>query len=441
MGKYVFILPDLGEGIVSTEIAEVQATIGDMIQEDDQLMNVLTDKAVMELPSPVTGKVVYLAGKKGDIVAVGTPIAVFEVEDALANVPSDQSLEDILAKNTANSDIPQDTAPKAPSKPAPKKAEIAKTPQAKPVTAEKTKAAAAPASKTVSAPPDVDNTVLTSPYLRRMAYEQGVDLAQINGTGLSGRITQEDYDRFVAAGQPRGSRGQKKAGVKEIPVIGMRRIIAQRMQESKRNIPHITYVEEVDVTAIENLRHTMNNTREEGQPRLTILPFLMLALVKACAKYPKCNATFDDTAEIVYQHNPVHIGIAAMTDQGLMVPVVKHSEAMDIWGVAAEMQRLSEAAKSGTAARDELIGSTITITSLGPLGGLISTPIINAPEVAIVGVNKIVERPMVVDGNIAVRKMMNLSSSFDHRIIDGYDAAEFVNYIKLLLENPAMIFV
>ncbi|MBL1147131.1 MAG: 2-oxo acid dehydrogenase subunit E2 [Pseudomonadota bacterium] len=434
MGKYVFILPDLGEGIVSTEIAEVQANVGDIIQEDDQLMNVLTDKAVMELPSPVTGKVVYLAGKKGDVVAVGTPIAVFEVEDSLANIPDDQSLEDILRKDTANSDTPQEGAPKVQPEAAPKKEVKTKTPQMQ-------QAVAQPVSESVSAPPEVDNTVLTSPYLRRIAYEQGVDLTQIKGTGPSGRITQEDYDRFAAAGAPRSSRGQKKNGVKEIPVIGMRRIIARRMQESKQNIPHITYVEEVDVTGIEDLRHSMNNTREEGQPRLTILPFLMLALVKACAKYPKCNSTFDDAAEIVYQHNPVHIGIAAMTAQGLMVPVVKHSEALDIWGVAAEMQRLSEAAKSGTAARDELIGSTITITSLGPLGGLISTPIINAPEVAIVGVNKIVERPMVVDGNIAVRKMMNLSSSFDHRIIDGYDAAEFVNYIKLLLENPAMIFV
>ena len=238
----------------------------------------------------------------------------------------------------------------------------------------------------------------------------------------------------------RAPRYAERNGQHDVAVIGLRRQIALRMRESLR-IPHFTYVEEIDVTELEALRAQLNDEHGKERGRLTVLPFLMRAIVLAMPSFPQMNARFDDEKGIVTRYGAVHIGVAAQTEAGLMVPVVRHAETRDLWSSAAEVTRLAEAARSGKATRDELSGSTITITSLGPLGGIVTTPVINLPEVAIVGVNRIVERPMIRSGAIVPRKMMNLSSSFDHRVVDGQQAAEFVQALRRYLECPALLFV
>ncbi|WP_292595385.1 dihydrolipoamide acetyltransferase family protein, partial [Mesorhizobium sp.] len=297
----------------------------------------------------------------------------------------------------------------------------------------------------VAAPRPEGEKPLASPAVRLRAKEAGVDLRQVRGSGPAGRILHEDIDAFLARGPQLAkiSGLARNEAVEDIKIIGLRRKIAEKMALAKSRIPHITYVEEIDVTALEDLRAALNKEKRSGveRPKLTLLPFLMRAMVKAIADQPNINALFDDEAGIVHQHGGVHIGIAAQTPSGLVVPVVKHAEARDIWDCAAEVFRLAEAAKSGTAARDELSGSTITITSLGAMGGVATTPVINHPEVAILGVNKMMVRPVWDGTQFMPRKMMNLSSSFDHRVIDGWDAAVFIQRIKTLLETPALIFV
>ena len=401
MGRFVFKLPDVGEGTAEAEVVAWHVAVGDDVDEDAPLVDVMTDKATVEITSPVRGKVLSLSAQPGEQAAVGAPLVEFETE-------SDE-VEEVAEAAAEVRPSPVATAASTPP----------------PTTA--------PAKRTAEP--------LAAPAVRRRAQELGIDLHGVKASGPDGRITHEDLDAILAARRPAAKVGEAKDGVEEVKVIGLRRRIADKMQESKRRIPHFGYVEEVDVTELEALRQHLNAEHGKARPRLTVLPFLMRAVVKAAARFPQINARYDDEAEVVQRHAAVHIGIATQTPSGLMVPVVRNAEARDLWDCAAEVSRLAAAARDGSAARDELSGSTITITSLGPLGGVSHFPVINHPEVAIVGPNKIIERPVVRHGQIVVRRMMNLSSAFDHRVVDGYDAAEFIQHIKGLLEQPATLFL
>ncbi|MCA1405897.1 2-oxo acid dehydrogenase subunit E2 [Ensifer sp. IC3342] len=424
MGEFILKMPDVGEGVAEAELVEWHVKLGDPVREDMVLAAVMTDKATVEIPSPVSGKVLWLGAEVGDTVAVKAPLVRIETATEAGEPPPDsipQALaEDVFEEPVAVSAPP---APKAPPKP------------------ERIETRAAPAAREA---PDVSKKPLASPAVRLRAKDSGVDLRQVIGTGPAGRITHDDLDLFLSRGAqpaPAVIGLLRKTAVEEIKVTGLRRRIAEKMTLSTSRIPHITYVEEMDMTALEDLRATMNRDRKPDQPKLTVLPFLMRALVRTIAEQPGVNATFDDGAGVIHRHAAVHIGIATQTPAGLTVPVVRHAEARGIWDCAAELNRLADAARTGTATRDELTGSTITISSLGALGGIASTPVINHPEVAIVGVNKIAIRPVWDGTQFVPRKIMNLSSSFDHRVIDGWDAATFVQRLKTLLETPALIFV
>lgn len=420
MGVHVIKLPDVGEGVAEAELVEWLVKVGDNVSEDQPLAAVMTDKATVEIPSPVVGKIAWLGAKVGDTVAVGSPIIKLDVDGA-GN-----------ASDADSAPAPK-TAPKAPVKsatpePAPKP--VAATPKPAP-------AVAAPMRPEGEKP-------IASPAVRKRAADAGVDLRRVAGSGPAGRVTHEDLDGYFAHGPAVASavRGRAPdASVKEIPVIGLRRKIAEKMTVSRSRIPDIVYVDDVDVTALEDLRGKLNGEKREGRPKLTVLPFLMRAMAKAIAEQPQMNSLFDDESGVVRQYGGVHIGVAAQTDGGLVVPVVRHVEARGLFDCAAEVARLAEAAKKGSATREELTGSTITITSLGALGGLVTTPVINHPEVAIVGVNKMQVLPKWDGTQFTPRKVMNLSCAFDHRIVDGWNAAVFVQRIKTLLENPAMIFI
>jgi 2-oxoisovalerate dehydrogenase E2 component (dihydrolipoyl transacylase) len=423
-GNYVFKLPDVGEGTAEAELVGWHVKVGDAVEEDQILADVMTDKATVEITSPVAGVVVALHGEAGKSVPVGGPLVSFAVEGE-GNVAT----------------------PVAAPKVAPKPAENAATGSVSAPTVAKTTAPAKPVPALTGRAPGERPSA--SPAVRNRARDLGVDLTFVPGSGPAGRVTHEDLDGFIARGgqvpaaapSGGGSTYARVEGATEVRIIGLRRKIAEKMAESVRRIPHITYVEEIDVTALEELRAHLNATRKKDQPKLNVLPFIARALVVALRDQPQINATYDDEAGVLTQHAPVHLGIAAQTPNGLMVPVVRHAEARDPYDTAQEIARVSGAAKDGTAKREELSGSTITITSLGTLGGLVHTPIINHPEVAIVGPNKIAERVVVRDGQMVVRKMMNLSSSFDHRIVDGHDAAVFVQRIKGLLEHPATLWM
>ncbi|MBB3525695.1 dihydrolipoamide acetyltransferase family protein [Rhizobium sp. BK456] len=409
MGEFIIKMPDVGEGVAEAELVEWHVKAGDPVREDMVIAAVMTDKATVEIPSPVSGTVIWLAGEIGDRIAVKAPLVRIETAGE-----ADEAQPQARVAETTKVEI---------AKPAP----AAPAPAAAPVPA------AAPAEKPLAAP-----------SVRLFAREGGVDLRQVQGTGPAGRILREDVEQFLSQGAAPATVKNglaRKTATEEIKLTGLRRRIAEKMVLSTSRIPHITYVEEVDMTALEELRATMNSERREAHPKLTVLPFLMRALVKAISEQPEVNATFDDDAGIITRHGAVHIGIATQTPAGLTVPVVRHAEARGIWDCAAEMNRLAGAARTGTATRDELSGSTITISSLGALGGIVSTPVINHPEVAIIGVNKIATRPVWDGTQFVPRKMMNLSSSFDHRIIDGWDAATFVQRVRTLLETPALIFI
>ena len=422
MGIHVIKMPDLGEGIAEVEVVEWRVQPGDAVGEDQVLADVMTDKATVEIPSPVKGTVLALGGAVGQALAVGAELIRIEVADAGNHVPAP---------------VP---APELREVPAPQQAKPAPVAAAKPAPQAETKLALAPAAP---APNGHGEKPLASPSVRQRARALGVDLHHVTGTGPARHITHADLDALLARGRGGAAGGgyNQLQGEQAVPVIGLRRKIAEKMQDAKRRIPHFTYVEEVDVTEIEALRVQLNARWGDERGRLTLLPLLMRAVVLAVRRFPEVNARFDDDAGIVTRHQPVHIGIATQTDSGLMVPVVRNAEARDPWASAAEVLRLAGAARGGKAVRDELTGSTITITSLGPLGGIVTTPVINYPEVAIVGINRIVERPVVRDGLVVVRKMMNLSSSFDHRVIDGMYAAQFVQAIRGYLECPATLFV
>jgi len=430
MGRFVFKLPDVGEGVAEAEVVSWHVAVGATVAEDDPLVDVMTDKVTVEIPSPRAGRVLSITGAPGEKIRVGAELLVLEVDGdgeaasqettgsvGAANPPAAAPVIAGLASTSAVTTVPA-PAPSPRKTPYPQPAFTTRPPGGKP---------------------------LASPAVRRRAHELGIPLQFIAGTGPGGRIGHGDVDAYVALGgrvaATTPDRLAQLQGIEEIKIIGLRRRIAERMQESKRRIPHYSYVEELDVTALEELRGHLNARHEAGRPRLTLLPFLIRALVRAVPRFPQVNALFDAEAGIVRRHAAVHVGIATQTPQGLMVPVVHHAEGLGLWEVASEISRLAAVTREGKATRDELGGSTITITSLGAMGGIVTTPVINYPEVAIVGVNRIVERPVVRGGQIVVRKMMNLSSSFDHRVVDGWDAAQFVQELRALLEQPATLFV
>jgi 2-oxoisovalerate dehydrogenase E2 component (dihydrolipoyl transacylase) len=425
MGTHVIKMPDIGEGIAEVELSVWHVKVGDMVVEDQVLADVMTDKAMVDIPSPVHGKVIALGGQPGEVMAVGSILISIEVEGAGNVKESAQPAVPAVAKETPVA------APK-----------VAAAVESKPV------AAAAPRAAVCQGPlvaREADERPLASPAVRKHALDLGIQLRLVRGTGPAGRVLHEDLDAYLAQGQqPQSTVAAAYAqrnDEEQIPVIGMRRKIAQRMQDATQRAAHFSYVEEIDVTAVEELRAHLNEKHGATRGKLTLLPFLVRALVVALRDFPQINARYDDEAQVITRLGAVHVGIATQADIGLMVPVVRHAEARSLWDNAAEISRLASAARNGKAARDELSGSTITLTSLGALGGIVSTPVLNLPEVAIVGVNKIVERPMVVKGQIVIRKMMNLSSSFDHRVVDGMDAAQFIQAIRGLLEQPATLFV
>jgi 2-oxoisovalerate dehydrogenase E2 component (dihydrolipoyl transacylase) len=430
MAEHVIKLPDVGEGVAEAELVEWNVKVGDVVSEDATLGSVMTDKATVEIPSPIAGEVLWLGGKVGDVIAVGSDLVRLKIAGEDRPAAATPRQKPGTPERRAEPPSPPRAAP-APTPPTPAPSPVAPA------------SPRAPPTRFIGgAPRPEGEKPLAAPAVRLRAREAGIDLRQVPGTGPAGRITHEDLDAFIARGRTHWGRAVSPArsGVEEVKIVGLRRRIAERMTLANARIPHITYVEEVDVTQLEELRETLNKEKRQNQERLTLLPFLMRAMVRAIADQPNLNALFDDEAGIVRLHAGVHIGIAAQTPTGLMVPVVRHAEALDLWGCAAEVRRLGEAAKAGTATRDELVGSTITITSLGALGGVASTPIINPPEVAIVGVNKMMVRPVWNGMAFLPRKMMNLSSSFDHRVIDGWEAARFIQRIKALLETPALIF-
>ena len=431
MAIRIIKLPDVGEGVAEAELVEWHVKPGELIREDQILAAVMTDKATVEIPSPVNGRVLSLGAEIGVAVAVGSELIRIEVAGDADAAPEE--------------DVP--AAPTPPAAPSPPAAVVADAPALSQVPAPpRARPGLSPlrASLQPAGPPRaLGEKPLASPAVRQRAREAGVDLRQIRGTGPAGRIQHDDLDAFLrgaTAAAPVAGRVANTA-VEEVKIIGLRRRIAQKMAEAKRRIAHFSYVEEIDVTALEELRAALNAGAGQGKPKLTILPFLMQAVVRAVADFPQMNALYDDEAEIVQRFGGVHLGVATQTPNGLMVPVVRHAEARSLWDCAAEVKRLADAARDNSASREELSGSTITVTSLGALGGIVSTPVINRPEVAIIGVNKIAIRPVWQEGGFVPRKIMNLSSSFDHRVIDGYDAASFIQRIKGLIEAPATIFI
>ncbi|MEO8062601.1 MAG: dihydrolipoamide acetyltransferase family protein [Pseudomonadota bacterium] len=428
MGRYVFKMPDLGEGMVSAEVVAWHVKPGDLVQEDQVMCEVMTEKAAVEMPAPVTGRILSIQGEPGDMVAVGSELVVFDTDATSAAAGAEPS-----AKVAA----PPPVAPKA----AGEKQQIA---------------AAANGANSNGAGSNGTGThkagrVMVSPASRRRAVEAGLDLTTVSGTGPAGRIEPGDIDSALAAGAARGATPsmsaranatrEPRAGTEEVKIIGLRRVIAERLTESAKSIPQYSYVEEVDLTRLDGLRKHLNDRRPASAPPLTFLPFIVAALARVLDRFPQCNALYDTPRGVLVKHKAVHVGIATQTPQGLKVPVVRNAESRALHDLAAEIRRVSEAARNNKSPRDELTGSTITITSLGKLGGIASTPMINMPEVSIIGINKAIERAVVVDGQIVVRLMMNLSSSFDHRFVDGFDAASMIQALKDLLEQPATIFI
>ncbi|WP_086735621.1 dihydrolipoamide acetyltransferase family protein [Erythrobacter colymbi] len=428
MAKFIFKMPDVGEGVAEAEVVEWHVKVGDRVEEDQHIVDVMTDKATIDIESPVSGTVTTLAGEVGDVVAIGAMLLVIETEGEVSEEEAEAAAEQI-----------EDDMSDAPTT-----EEVAERIEVETPDASEAEVAAAAAPAPAPAPEHrAETKVLASPAVRQRARDLGIDLAQVK-PAADGRVRHADLDAFLAYNGGFGAAGRARAD-ETIKVIGLRKRIAQNMAAAKRHIPHFTYVEECDVTDLEDLRAQLNAARGD-RPKLTMLPLLITAICKVIPQYPMINARFDDEANVVTRYGSVHLGMAAQTDSGLMVPVIRDAQAKNLWQLAREIGRLAEAARSGKATSEELSGSTLTVTSLGPLGGVATTPVINRPEVAIIGPNRIVERPMFVpDGmggeRIAKRKLMNISISCDHRVVDGHDAASFIQGVKKLIETPALLLV
>ncbi|MEH6789565.1 dihydrolipoamide acetyltransferase family protein [Parasphingorhabdus sp.] len=435
MSKYIFNLPDIGEGIAEAEIVKWHIKVGDVVAEDDQLADVMTDKATVEMEAPVSGTITAIAGEEGDIIAIGSMLVEIAVEGEI----DPEKLEELEASDNGAENAKADAVTSVqdvdikekntPSEPA-----VEKQSEAAPAPVETAADTASEASQSEG------NKPLATPAVRKRAADLGVDLRQVKAQGE--HIRHSDLDAYLNYGSGEGYRpagASRKREDETIKVIGMRRKIAQNMAESKRHIPHFSYVDEIDMTELEDMRADLNANRGD-RPKLTMLPLMIVAICRSLPDFPMLNAIYDDEAGVVTRHGAVHLGMATQTDQGLMVPVLRDAQDMNVWQLATEIGRLAAAARDGTAKAAELSGSTLTLTSLGPLGGVATTPVINRPEVAIIGPNKIVERPVIIDGEIHARKLMNLSISCDHRVVDGYDAASYVQALKHLLETPVLLF-
>jgi len=434
MSKYIFNLPDIGEGIAEAEIVKWHVGVGDVVAEDDQIADVMTDKATVEMEAPVSGKIVGLAGEEGDIVAIGSMLVEIEV-DGDVDV---EEMEELEASSTDADTAADDVLP--PEEVIENKEDSADTSTDSSLEKESEVSSVKAPETDVTAAPTNQPKPLATPAVRKRAADLGVDLSQVKAQGE--HIRHSDLDAYLNYGSGQGYRPAgtvQKRDDEVIKVIGMRRKIAQNMAESKRNIPHFSYVDEIDMTELEDMRADLNANRGD-RPKLTMLPLMIVAICKSLPQFPMLNATYDDEAGFVTRHGSVHLGMATQTDQGLMVPVLRDAQDLNVWQLASEIARLAAAARDGSATAKELSGSTLTLTSLGPLGGIATTPVINRPEVAIIGPNKIVERPMIIDGEIEARKLMNLSISCDHRVVDGYDAASYVQALKHFLETPVLLF-
>ena len=428
MARFEFKLPDIGEGIAEAEIVAWHIKVGDMVKEDQQIADMMTDKATVEMEAPVSGKVVSLAGEVGDQIAIGSVLVVFETEGEVAASAAEERHDTVALGDGLIEPTPQieEAVPSTQETFVPSEVEgrVTETEQ-RASTALGTNEGGAEEKKA---------HVLASPAVRQRARDLGIDLAQVRTA--SDRIRHADLDAYLLYnGGSVSARGSAPRADEQIKVVGLRRKIAENMQEAKRRIPHFTYVEEYDVTALEQTRAMMNADRGDN-PKLTMLPFLITAMSRTLADYPQINARYDDEANVITRSGAVHMGMATQTDNGLSVAVIRNAESRDLWALATEIKRLADAARTGKATREELSGSTITISSLGPMGGVVSTPVINRPEVAIIAVNKVEEKPVVIDGELEIRKRMNLSISCDHRVVDGWDAASFMQDLKKLIENP-----
>lgn len=416
----VFKLPDLGEGVVEAEIVAWHVRPGEEVRVDQPLVDVMTDKATVTIPSGLVGRVLKTHGSVGETIAVGAelvsfdtaPVPLVHVAEASAVVAATSSRPATIAVVQPQSELP--------------------------LTLPLVQRAASPIDATDPLP-----NPQASPAVRRRARELQIDLLHVQGTGPAGRITHGDIDVYLRTETAPAVPPPRTYGshTTEIQMVGMRRRIAEKMVVSNTQIPHFSYIEEVDITELESLRDHLNANRTGGQPKLTYLPFIMLSVARALGRFPQLNAHYDDKREVITRYEAVHLGIATQTDRGLCVPVVQHAEAMDLWQSASEMRRITEAARNHSISRDELTGSTFTVTSLGRMGGLAATPIINHPEVAILGINKAMDRPAVHRGQIAIRRLLHLSGSFDHRVVDGADGATFIQGVKEYLEHPATIFI
>jgi 2-oxoisovalerate dehydrogenase E2 component (dihydrolipoyl transacylase) len=438
MGRYTFRLPDIGEGIAEAEIVAWHVKVGDTVEEDGRLADMMTDKATVEMESPVAGKVVEVAGAEGDVVAIGSPLVIIEVEGEgnereRAPAPRGEVVERRIEAETPDAgDAERATTNPAQAAPVSAKVEPARALAPTPVRAE-------PAET----PARAHARVMASPAVRQRAADLSIDLSEVRPAG-DGRVRHADLDAFLAYNSAGGfAPAGRKGSDEQVRVIGLRRRIAENMAASKRNIPHFAYVEEYDVTALEDMRGQLNEGRGD-RPKLTMLPLLITAICRLLPKYPMLNARFDDEAGVVTRYGSVHLGMATQTPAGLMVPVIRDAQDRNLWQLAAEIARLAGAARDGSATPTELSGSTITLTSLGPMGGVATTPVINRPEVAIIGPNRIVERPMFVRDaggfeRVEKRKLMNISMSCDHRVVDGWDAANFAQDLRKLIEAPAQI--
>ena len=426
MTEHIIKLPDVGEGITEAEIVEWHLGVGELEAEDELVGAVMTDKAAVDIPSPVAGKIVELGGEVGDLLAVGALYVRIELQASAGATPTTLEAPPPEQEKVVETPAAQAASSQPPASSTPAEALVS---QALPLpTATRTQR---PRSRP-----------LASPAVRRRAHEQGIALNYVQGSGPAGRISHADLDTYIA--KQMGSGGARDASgeeVEQIKVVGLRRQIANKMQTAKRRIPHFSYVEEIDATTLEELRGQLNEHRNADQPKLTLLPFVIKALTRALVDFPQMNARFDDDAGVISRYTAMHVGVAAQTERGLLVPVIRNAQALDIWDLAREIQRLAESARSGRAQREELTGATITVSSLGALGGIVTTPVVNYPEVGILGINKIVTRPMYVEDRVVPRKLMNLSSSFDHRVVDGFDAAQFVQRIRSFLEFPSTMFI
>jgi 2-oxoisovalerate dehydrogenase E2 component (dihydrolipoyl transacylase) len=436
MAKFTFNMPDIGEGIAEAEIVQWHKQVGDQISEDEEFVDMMTDKATVPMESPVNGKILEIAGGEGDMVSIGSMLVVIEVE---GEVP-----EDVVEEAAAATEAAPAPAPSPKDEAVEERIEVENSDASDADDALAADPKPEPLPAPTPAPEPVQHAkVLATPAVRKRAKDLGVDLAQVK-PAEDGRVRHGDLDQFLSYNAGYGAAAAPRAD-EEKKVIGMRRRIAENMAASKRNIPHFSYVEECDVTDLEVLRAQLNSNRGD-KPKLTILPLLITAICKTLPDFPMINARYDDEAGVVTRHGAVNLGMAAQTDAGLMVPVIRNAQAQNLWQLANEISRLAEAARSGTAKSEEMQGGTLTVTSLGPLGGVATTPVINRPEVAIIGPNRIIERPMYVTGSDGVeriekRKLMNISISCDHRVVDGWDAASFVQALKRLLETPALILI